>query len=303
MNVIIGLSDLCMRTDLTPKQLDYLTKVHGSGVALLVIINDILDFSKIEAGKLEIETVDFELDAVLEQLGSVVPVKTREKGLELLFDRDPEIPPVLVGDPLRLGQILINLGNNAVKFTDTGEIVLSMKLLERFDDAVMLQFSVRDTGIGMTPGQQAKLFESFSQVDASTTRQYGGTGLGLAISKQLVELMGGRIWVESTLGEGSTFSFTTKLGIGANQRDRDFTTTSDMQGMRALVVDDNETSRTILQTYLQSFSFDVEIVDSGETVLSMLKRAKSPFQLVLTDWDMPGMTGLERATVLGGVEG
>jgi len=231
MNAIIGLSDLCMRTEVTPKQLDYLTKVHGSAMSLLAIINDILDFSKIEAGKLEIETVDFELDAVLEQLGLVVPVKTRETGLELLFDRDPDIPPNLVGDPLRLGQILINLGNNAVKFTETGEVVVSVKLLERTDDAVMLQFSVRDTGIGMTAEQQAKLFKSFSQADASTTRQYGGTGLGLAISRQLAELMGGRIWVESTLGEGSTFSFTVKLGIGAEQRDRDFSLTPDLLGI------------------------------------------------------------------------
>jgi CheY-like chemotaxis protein len=166
-----------------------------------------------------------------------------------------------------------------------------------------LQFSVRDTGIGMTPEQQAKLFKSFSQADASTTREYGGTGLGLAISKQLAELMGGRIWVESTPGEGSTFSFTAKLGIGAKQRDRDFTVNSDLHGMRALVVDDNETSRTILQTYLRSFGFDVESVESSETVLSMLKDAESPFHLVLTDWVMPGMSGLELATAIRSADG
>ena len=303
MNAIIGLSDLCLRTDLTPKQQDYLTKVHGSAESLLGIINDILDFSKIEAGKLEIEAIDFELDAVLEQLGTLVSVKTQEKGLELLFDRDPEIPPNLIGDPLRLGQILINLGNNAVKFTETGEVVVSMKLLERTDEAVTLEFSVRDTGIGMTPEQQAKLFKSFSQADASTTRQYGGTGLGLAISKQLAELMGGRIWVESTPDEGSTFSFTAKLGIGAEQRDRDFSLTPDLRGIRALVVDDNETSRTILQTYLRSFSFDVETVESSESVLSMLTAAENPFRLVVTDWLMPGMNGLELATAIRTADG
>jgi CheY-like chemotaxis protein len=283
--------------------MDYLTKVHGSGVALLVIINDILDFSKIEAGKLEIETVDFELDAVLEQLGTVVPVKTGESKLELLFDRDPAIPANLVGDPLRLGQVLSNLLNNAIKFTEAGEVVVSMKLLNRLDDVVTLQFSVRDTGIGMTLEQQAKLFKSFSQTDASTTRQYGGTGLGLAISKRLVELMGGRIWVESKPGEGSTFSFTANLGVAAKQQGREFAVTSDLHGMRTLVVDDNETSRTILQNYLGSFGFDVETVDSSEKVLSMLKDAEKPFHLVLTDWVMPGMSGLELATAIRTVDG
>ena len=186
MNAIIGLTDLCLRTDLNEKQRDYLDKVLNSGQALLGIINDILDFSKIEAGKLDIENIEFELGDVLENLATVTSVKTQEKGIELIFDCDPEIPSLLVGDPLRLGQILINLTNNAVKFTEQGEILVKLAVLERTEQDVLLGVSVRDTGIGMTQEQQGKLFRSFTQADASTTRQYGGTGLGLAISKQLV---------------------------------------------------------------------------------------------------------------------
>ncbi len=296
MNAVIGLSDLCLRTKMTVKQQDYLTKIHGSAVLLLGVINDILDFSKIEAGKLEIEAIEFELDAVLEQLATVVSVKTREKGLELLFNRDPDVPSMLIGDPLRLGQIMINLGNNAAKFTEAGEVVVAVKLLERSDEEVTLQVSVQDTGIGMTPEQQARLFKSFSQADTSTTREHGGTGLGLAISQQLAGLMGGRIWCESESGRGSTFAFTAVLGVGAEQRDRDFRAPTDLRGLHTLVVDDNEMSRVILRSYLQSFSFDVVCVDSGEAALSTVIKAEQPFQLILADWLMPGMSGLELAT-------
>ncbi len=207
MNAIIGLSDLCLRTELTDKQQDYLSKVHSSAIALLGIINDILDFSKIEAGKLDIEAIDFDIDQVLDNLATVANVKTQEKGLELIFRRDPAVPTVLVGDPLRLGQILINLTNNAIKFTEDGEIVVDVALLERNEERATIQVSVSDTGIGMTLEQQGRLFQSFSQADISTTRKYGGTGLGLAISKQLVEVMGGEIDVHSEPGVGSTFSF------------------------------------------------------------------------------------------------
>ena len=203
MNAIIGLSDLCLRTDLTVKQQDYLNKIHASSESLLGIINDILDFSKVEAGKLEIESIPFEIDAVLENLATVANVKTQEKGLELLFMRHPEVPDILLGDPLRLGQILINLTNNAVKFTEKGEITVTIGVKDRNEDRVTLEVSVRDTGIGMSSEQMGRLFQSFSQADTSTTRKYGGTGLGLAISKRLVEMMGGEIWVESEPGKAA----------------------------------------------------------------------------------------------------
>ncbi len=243
MNAIIGLTDLCLRTDLSDKQRDYLQKVLNSGHALLGIINDILDFSKIEAGKLDIESIEFDIDQVLDNLATVANVKAQEKGLELLFRRDPKIPTVLVGDPLRLGQILINLTNNAVKFTEKGQILVEMALGGNADGEVTIEFEVRDTGIGMTDEQVAKLFQSFSQADTSTTRKYGGTGLGLAISKQLVELMGGDIGVDSEPGVGSTFFFSVRLGVGEGAEEKTFTTAPDLEGLNAIVVDDNPTAR------------------------------------------------------------
>jgi PAS domain S-box-containing protein len=243
MNAIMGLSDLCLRTELSPKQHDYLGKIHASAESLLGIINDILDFSKIEAGKLDMESIPFEIDRVLDNLATVVSVKTQEKGLELLFARDPEVPPVLIGDALRLGQVMVNLVNNAVKFTESGEIVVQIDVTDLRDDDVTLRFAVRDTGIGMNEEQQGRLFKSFSQADTSTTRKYGGTGLGLAISKQLVELMDGEIHVESEPGKGSNFIFTAKLGIGEASEARSHIPITDLRGMRALVVDDNDTSR------------------------------------------------------------
>jgi signal transduction histidine kinase len=197
MNAVIGMTHLALKTELTHKQRDYLTKIRSSTNSLLGIINDILDFSKIEAGKLDMETVDFQLEDTLDNISTLVGIKTQGKGLELLFTTDPSVPTALVGDPLRLGQILINLSNNAVKFTDTGEIVVSTELVKKDKAQVTLKFSVRDTGIGMTEEQAAKLFQPFMQADSSTTRKYGGTGLGLTISKRLAEMMGGEIWVES----------------------------------------------------------------------------------------------------------
>ncbi len=215
MNAIIGLSYLALKTELSPQQNDYLAKIQTSAQALLGIINDILDFSKIEAGKLEIETVDFDLEKVFKDAVNLVVFKAQEKGIEVLFSIPPDMPTALIGDPLRFGQILVNLTNNAVKFTDHGEIVISSEVLERESKHVKLRFEVRDSGIGMTEEQQEKLFRAFSQTDTSTTRTYGGTGLGLSISKQLVELMGGEIGVESELGKGSTFFFTAQFGLGA----------------------------------------------------------------------------------------
>jgi signal transduction histidine kinase/CheY-like chemotaxis protein len=296
MNAIIGLSDLCLKTVLSNKQEDYLGKIHASGSALLGIINDILDFSKIEAGKLDIEAIPFEIDEVLENLATVVLVKTQEKGLELMFNRSPEVPSMLIGDPLRLGQILVNLCNNAAKFTESGDILVSIAISERREDKVMLQCSVRDTGIGMTPEQQSRLFQSFSQADASTTRKYGGTGLGLAISKQLVEMMGGEIWVESEEGVGSTFAFRAEFGVGKEVSKRAFEPAQDVCGLHALVVDDNETAREILQSYLESFTFDVSVATDGEEALEQLQNSSRPYDLVVTDWMMPNMSGLDLAS-------
>ncbi len=218
MNAIIGMTHLALKTDLTPKQRDYLSKVRIAAGALLGIINDILDFSKIEAGKLDIEEAEFHFEEVLENISTVVSQKAQDKNLEFLIAAAPDIPPNLVGDPLRLGQILINLVNNAVKFTEKGEVVVSVSLEEQTSSLVKLKFSVRDTGIGMTPEQSARLFQAFSQADTSTTRRFGGTGLGLSISKRLVEMMGGTIWAESAAGIGSTFCFTASFGVGSGGR-------------------------------------------------------------------------------------
>src|SRR5262245_8515102 len=236
MNAIIGLSHLALKTPLNPKQRDYVSKVHNAGTSLLVIINDILDFSKIEAGKLGIETTDFRLDEVIASVTTVTAQKAHDKGLEFLADVASAIPAQLRGDPLRLGQILTNLVNNAIKFTEQGEIQLRIGLLEQTGDKVQLKFSVRDTGIGMTPEQAAKLFQPFSQADMSTTRKYGGTGLGLTICRRLVQLMDGQIWLESEAGIGSTFHFTVWLEIGhaAGQR----IVPNKLQSLRVLVVDD-----------------------------------------------------------------
>ena len=298
MNAIIGLSDLCLRTELTDKQQDYLSKVHSSAIALLGIINDILDFSKIEAGKLDIEAIDFDIDQVLDNLATVANVKAQEKGLELIFKRDSAVPTVLVGDPLRLGQILINLTNNAIKFTEDGDIVVDVALLERSEERATIQISVNDTGIGMTPEQQGKLFQSFSQADISTTRKYGGTGLGLAISKQLVEVMGGEIDVHSEPGVGSTFHFTIVFDIGRGAVEKTFDTVPDLKGIRAIAVDDNPTAREVLATYLRAFSFEVDEAANGEEALQLIESADKPYDLVVLDWLMPGMTGLELAQTI-----
>jgi signal transduction histidine kinase/CheY-like chemotaxis protein len=298
MNAIIGLTELCLRTELSEKQRDYLDKVLNSGQALLGIINDILDFSKIEAGKLDIENIEFELERVLENLAIVTSVKTQEKGLELIFDCDPQIPVLLVGDPLRLGQILINLTNNAVKFTEQGEILVKLALLERTEQDVLLNVSVRDTGIGMTQEQQGKLFRSFSQADASTTRQYGGTGLGLAISKQLVEMMDGEIGVTSAPDAGSTFFFTARLGIGAAARRAEPAATPLLDDRRVLLADDNQTALTILAGYLEWLNVSVDKAVNGREALDMLESADTAYDAIILDWMMPDMTGLEVARTI-----
>ncbi len=299
LNAIIGMSHLALQTQVTPRQYDYVSKIRSSAHTLLEIINDILDFSKIEAGRLEIEEVDFNLDDVLDRLSNLVSLKAEEKKLELLFATSPEVPRFLVGDPLRLGQVLTNLVNNAIKFTETGEIVMSTTIIPdpsvSEPNEVLLQFSVRDSGIGLTQEQIGKLFQSFSQADGAITRRYGGTGLGLAICKRLVEMMGGQIWVESEPGQGSTFSFTIKFGCQAGQQAPRLMPSVDLRGMRVLVVDDSATAREILGTTLRSFTFDVTEVSSGQEALQELESAieNNAYELVLMDWKMPGMDGIE----------
>jgi PAS domain S-box-containing protein len=301
MNAVIGMSHLALGTDLTPKQRNYIEKVHRSAASLLGIINDILDFSKIEAGKLSMERIDFRLEDVMANLANLVGIKAEDKGIELLFDSDPEVPDAFVGDPLRLGQVLINLGNNAVKFTDKGEIVVGTKLLELDEEQVRLQFSVRDTGIGMSPKQRARLFRSFSQADSSTTRRFGGTGLGLAISKRLTEMMDGEIWVESEEGKGSSFYFTARFGRSQGKFERRSAPAADLKGGRVLLVDDNATARAVLTTMAQSFGFRVHAVSGGEAAIAELEAAAAasdPYRLVFMDWRMPGMDGIETVRAL-----
>ena len=300
MNAVIGMAHLALQTDLTPKQADYVKKIQRSAHSLLGIINDILDFSKIEAGKMQMESVDFSLDEVLDNVSTVVGVKVHEKELEFLMDTPHDVPMALVGDPLRLGQVLINLCNNAVKFTQEGEIVISTRVVEKEEESVTLQFCVRDTGVGLTEEQKGKLFQAFSQADTSTTRKYGGTGLGLTISKRLVNMMGGEIWVESEPGKGSEFIFTAKFGLARKVARRHLEPSVDLRGMRVLVVDDNASSREILQTLLESMSFEVTVAASAEEGIAELEKdAKDhPYKLVVMDWKMPGMDGIKASEVI-----
>ncbi len=299
MNAIIGLSHLALNTELSPRQTDYLIKIESSAKSLLGIINDILDFSKIEAGKLEMESVPFDLHTdVLQNVSNVISLKAGEKGLELLFDFDSELPSALIGDPLRLGQILINLLNNAVKFTHQGEITLRIRVITADQDETVLHFEIQDTGIGMTEQQLDRLFESFSQADTSTTREYGGTGLGLTISKRLTELMGGEIGVDSEPGKGTTFWFAARLqradaAVLTQQREL----ANEFGRLKVLVVDDNPTAQVVLSRYLESYGFTFEQVSSGQEAIQRLAAcpADEPFDLVLMDWKMPGMNGLEAA--------
>jgi len=300
MNAIIGMTHLALKTELNERQRQYLLKIQGASNHLLGIINDVLDFSRIEAGKLPIERVDFTLERVLHDTLGLVAERAAAKGLELIVAVAPEVPARLVGDPLRLGQILLNFANNAVKFTEDGEIGVDVSLLERSSRGVMLRFAVRDTGIGIEPAQQARLFQSFNQADSSTTRRYGGTGLGLAISQRLAELMGGEVGVESRPGKGSTFWFTVSLGVGKHQHAA-LVPTPDLRGRRLLVVDDNDSAREVLAHLLANMTFAVETRASGKEALSAVAEAAAagnPFEVVLLDWRMPGLDGIATAREL-----
>ena len=301
MNAIIGMSYLVLKSDLTPLQRDQINKIMNSGRHLLGIINDILDFSKIEAGKLTVEHTEFELEKVLDNVANLIVDKASVKGLELVFDIDKNVPLKLIGDPLRLGQILINYSNNAVKFTKKGEISIVISLREQTETDVLIYCGVRDTGIGLTEEQMSRLFQSFSQADTSTTREFGGTGLGLVISKKLALLMGGEVGVNSNPGEGSTFWFTARLRKGVAHQ-KPLRLPSDIQGKRVLVVDDNNSARLVLGNMLGNMSFKVDQVDSGKAAIAAVIHAESaglPYELVLLDWQMPVMDGIETARQLG----
>ncbi|WP_374246464.1 response regulator [Zoogloea sp.] len=297
MNAIVGMAYLTLQTRLTGRQRDYLTKIQTASQHLLGIINDILDISKIEAGKLSIEHVGFSLDRVLDNVTGLIAGKTADKGLELVVDVADAVPDALVGDPLRLGQILINFANNAVKFTERGEVTIRVRLAEASADGVCLRFAVSDTGIGITDEQRSRLFRSFEQADSSTTRKYGGTGLGLAISKRLAELMGGEVGVDSIPGVGSTFWFTARLGRGV-AAPRRVLPRAELAGRAMLVVDDNPNAREVLADMLRRMGFAVEAVDSGAAAVRAVQAADAsgkPFAVVFLDWQMPDRDGIATA--------
>jgi two-component system sensor histidine kinase/response regulator len=294
MNAIVGLGRLLMKTRLDAQQRDYQDKVLASSDALLGVINDVLDYSRIEAGKLSLEAIPFEINQVIHKVAGVVAFKAQEKGLELLFQIEPEVPRWCVGDPLRLGQILVNLINNAIKFTESGEVLV--KIGSRIeDDRINLQFSVRDTGIGIPLDRQRDLFTPFTQVDDSITRRFGGTGLGLSICKQLVNMMDGEISVVSDAGQGSEFKFNARLGIDPHPALAD-RLSHHLAGRHVLVVDDNASAREVISQMLEYFGMRVESCASGDESLQLLRaatQAGDPYHLILLDWLMPGMDGIE----------
>ncbi|KZN48883.1 response regulator [Pseudoalteromonas luteoviolacea] len=291
MNAIIGMSHLALRTELTEQQSGYVNKIDQAAKSLLGIINDILDFSKIESGKLEVEQIDFSLQEVLDNVVNINVIRIQEKGLEMLLDISPDVPISLIGDPLRLGQVLINLCGNAIKFTEKGEITISVTTVEQQENAATLKFSVKDTGIGMSQAQQDKLFQAFSQADGSITRKYGGTGLGLSISKKLVELMGGSIGVNSEEGNGSEFYFTTCCGLQSAKLTNVICPDSQLTGKRVLVVDDNESARAILTNLLKAMKFNVTCSASGAGAVELVQASK--YDIIFMDWKMPHMSGID----------
>ena len=294
MNAIIGMAYLALKTDLNDKQRDYVEKIHNAGTSLLAIINDLLDFSKMEADRMHLEQAEFALQGVLDQVVTLTSRPAQLKGLEILYRVAPDVPEYLLGDSLRLGQVLTNLVNNAVKFTESGEIVIDIQNIRRTGERVQLQISVKDTGIGMTQEQQGRLFQPFTQGDSSTTRKHGGSGLGLTISKKLVELMGGQMWVESRPEQGSTFFFTLWLGVGAEVAR--FRVPKGLEAKRLLVVDDNQAAREILADHLKSLHFAVDTAESGSEALKRVEEADEahqPYAAVFMDWQMPQLNGLE----------
>jgi len=292
------MAELLSNTSLNQEQRDYLRMTRQSADSLLRLLNDILDFSKIEAGKLELEPTGFSLRNCIGQTGQVLAIRGAEKGLELACRIAPGLPDALVGDAGRLRQIIVNLAGNAIKFTHQGEVVINVDPQSQTDDGIVLHFFVRDTGEGIAPDRQAKIFESFTQADSSTTRRFGGTGLGLTICKQLVRMMKGRIWVESELGVGSTFHFTAAFGLQQNVKTTQPAELSSLQGMRVLVVDDNATNQLIFSELLDSWRMKPKVADGGAAGLAEMERAATagkPYRLLILDLMMPEMDGFEFA--------
>ena len=307
MNGIIGMTDLVLETELTADQRGSLQMVKASGEALLAIINDILDFSKIEAGKMELDSVPFNLNESLAATLKAASLRAHQKGLELVYEVDPEIPDVLMGDAGRLRQILTNLVGNAIKFTEAGEVVVSVDQESTGPNGLHLHFKVQDTGIGIAREAQKKIFQPFSQADGSTTRRFGGTGLGLSISTRLVEKMNGRIWVESQMDHGSVFHFTVQLGVQSNRATQSQLTGSEqIFDAIALIVDDNSTNRSVLENILTRWGIKATAVESGDNAIRALEAAASeghPFQLLLLDRHMPEMDGFEVAEQIKRITG
>lgn len=310
LNAIIGMGFLAMGTDLTEQQRDYLQKIQRSGHHLLGIINDVLDFSKVEAGMMRVEAVDFAVEGLIEDVVSVVAEKAEEKGLKLAVDIAPDVPAMLLGDALRLRQILINYVNNAVKFTDQGEVVIRIRVQSRSSTEAVLRFEVSDTGIGLTDEQISRLFQSFQQADTSTTRKYGGTGLGLAISRQLAELMGGGVGVQSIPGKGSTFWFTSCLQLSNNtpalrppREDlrKSLFLRKALAGVRVLVVEDNLINQQVVVEVLKDVGVVVEVAENGALAVAMVQ-AQS-FDLILMDVQMPVMNGLDATRAMHALAG
>jgi two-component system sensor histidine kinase/response regulator len=299
MNGVIGMTEILMDTELNPEQTEYLNMVKGSADSLLQVINDILDFSKIEAGKLDLDPIEFKLRNTLADAIKPLGVRAHRKGLELIIDLPPDVPDSLVGDPTRLRQILLNLVGNAVKFTDRGEVALRAAVESRREQDLTLQFSVRDTGVGIPKAKQALIFESFTQVDGSMTRKYGGTGLGLTICARLAQMMGGRIWVDSEPGHGSTFYFTANFRLQATRLETSKASLQvDWEGLPVLVVDDNLTNRRILQEMLSHLGMRPELAENGEMALAALRYANHSLQqrgIILIDAHMPEMDGFALA--------
>ena len=302
MNAILGMTTLALRGSLEPRQRNYLQKAHASAELLLQILNDVLDFAKIEAGKMDLESIPFSLEDVLNNIVSILSVETEAAGVELLLAMPPKLPSALVGDPWRLGQVLLNLAKNAVKFTERGEVIVAIKLVEQGAQSVRVRFEVRDTGIGMSPEEQQRLFQPFSQADASIGRRYGGTGLGLAISRNLVRLMGGELQVNSKPGAGSRFYFTLPFGLQAGAAATARSLTAVLSDGRVLVVDDNAAARVVLADMCADLGLQVDVAIDGKQALHLVAAADAqdiPYRLVLLDWKMPGMDGVGCARALG----
>ncbi len=290
MNGIIGMSELLFDTSLNKNQRQYLDMLKSSAEQLLALLNDILDFSKIEAGQLNLENIEFNIRDIIENVSDIVIHKIEEKGIELLLSIDQDVPVSAIGDPGRIRQILVNLVGNAVKFTEDGSITVKVRLAEKSEHDVVLHISVDDTGIGIPSEQQDKIFKSFTQADNSTTRRFGGTGLGLTISRQLVEMMNGKIWLESDVGQGSTFHFKIRLDKGKGLKRAAHIGSEWPENLRVLVIDDNETNRVILSEMLKSFKCIPHLAESGTVALNKLNRGNK-YDVIITDYQMPEMDG------------